>query len=162
MKCPECGENMTKSRGDYDYSIVGLPVLLVNVELRLCPTHGLSPAIPRIEQLHKMIAQGIVTKTSRLSGAEVKFLRKHIGWSGQDFARHIGVTPACVSRWENDHEQIGEGSDRALRLMAIIHEPVCDYPAIDALEMMAKIHGAPVVRKIKLKAERNDWVSIAL
>jgi hypothetical protein len=40
----------------------------------------------------------VIAKRSRLTAAEVKFLRKYLGWSGADFARHMGVAPESTGR----------------------------------------------------------------
>ena len=55
-------------------------------------------AIPRIEDLHRTIAQAVIAKRERLTPAEIRFLRKFLGWSGADFAAHVGTTPETVSR----------------------------------------------------------------
>jgi DNA-binding transcriptional regulator YiaG len=49
---------------------------------------------------------------SGFTGEEVRFLRKSLGWSGSDFAKHMGVAEETVSRWENDAAPIGPQADR--------------------------------------------------
>lgn len=83
--------------------------------------------LPKIEQLHRAIALGVVAKRPRLTAAEIRFLRKYLGWSGAAFAKHMGVTPESVSRWENDREQMGAVADRLLRLMVVTRAPVSEY-----------------------------------
>jgi DNA-binding transcriptional regulator YiaG len=55
--------------------------------------------------------------------AEVRFLRKHLGWSGADFAAHMGVDPTTVSAWENERKPFGTSSDRLLRLIVARQAP---------------------------------------
>ncbi len=88
--------------------------------------------IPKIEQLHRAIALAVVSKRPRLTAHEVRFLRKYLGWSGADFAKHMGVTPESVSRWENEREQMSPVADRLLRLMVVTRAPVSEYP-LDSL-----------------------------
>jgi putative zinc finger/helix-turn-helix YgiT family protein len=156
MKCKRCSAPIELSRGNYDYSSCGLPVTLCDVQVRACPTCGeRSAAIPRIEELHQAIAMAVIRKPARFTGAEVKFLRKYLGWSGVDFARHIGVQPEVVSRWENDRENIGPANDRLLRLLVANREPVSHYPVED-LEKIADESKPSIVRA---RVERNAWAA---
>jgi len=154
MKC-DCGATMTSARENYSYTASGLPyVTLKGVEVRRCPECGEHEVvIPKIEQLHQCIALAIVLKKSRLMPAEVKFLRKHLGWSGADFARHMGVAPETVSRWENGREPMGGVADRLLRLMVVTQAPNRDY-AIDAL---ANLEEEASPTRIKVFADRQGW-----
>jgi DNA-binding transcriptional regulator YiaG len=110
---------MISSVETYLYTESGLPhVTLVGVEVYRCPACGYhEPVLPRVTALHQTIAHAIIHKRSRLSGLEVRFLRKFLGLSGVDLARHVGVDPSTVSSWENDKDPIGSTSDRLLRLM---------------------------------------------
>ena len=139
MKCFQCGGAMTSKRETYDYGVSGLPVMLQGVEVRRCKDCGEEEvAIPRIEELHRLLAAIVVSKKERLTGSEVRYLRKWLGWSGIEFAKHMGVSAECVSRWENGKEQIGPVADRALRLMVMIQTPVSEYPA-PPLDTIAQI-----------------------
>src|SRR5207248_8367211 len=102
MKCPECGEaEMKVVHRDYAYVESGLPnVVLLGLEFRTCPKCGEEErVIPRLAQLHRLIAERVAGKEARLPGAEIGFLRKHLGWSGEDFAGVLDVRPEPVSRW---------------------------------------------------------------
>ncbi|MDD5310087.1 MAG: helix-turn-helix domain-containing protein [Deltaproteobacteria bacterium] len=157
MKCLTCGKAMTTARENYNYSACGLPhVTLKGVEVRRCGICGEHEVvIPRIEDLHQVIAMAVVAKKSRLMPAEVKFLRKHLGWSGADFARHMGVAAETVSRWENGREPMGAVADRLLRLLIATKSPDRDY-AIDTLAELAD-EAAPA--HLRLAAGRKGWHS---
>lgn len=158
MKCDECDGTMTSARENWKYDESGLPhVVLEGVEVRRCPSCGTSePVIPRIEELHRVLAHLVTAKRSRLAGAEVKFLRKVLGFSGADLARHMGVTPESVSRWENERETIGPQADRLLRLMAITQEPKQDY-SLDELTQIAD-EARPV--RARVRASRSGWTEV--
>lgn len=64
-------------------------------------------SIPHIEELHRLIAKILIDKSYRLAGEEVRFLRRVLGWSGSDFAKHMGVAEETVSRWEIDAALVG-------------------------------------------------------
>lgn len=139
MNCPNCRKFEMSSRieSDYRYVECGLKnVVLHEVATRECGNCGNRlVSIPRVAELHQALARCVAEQRARLSGAEVRFLRKHIGWSGRDLAARMGVDPATVSRWENGHEPIGPAADRALRLMAMHGRPVQEYP----LEQLADV-----------------------
>jgi putative zinc finger/helix-turn-helix YgiT family protein len=137
MTCISCGGQMHTQRENFLYEACGLPgVTLMDVEVSRCPQCGAyEVAIPQIDDLHKAIAQALIRKTSRLDAAEIRYLRKYLGWSGADFAAHIGATRETVSRWESGATPIGPASDRLLRLMVVTRDPINDYP----LERLATI-----------------------
>ena len=158
MKCPECGETMKSRREEaYRYKGAGLPnVMLSGVEVRECPSCGeREVVIPRIEELHRVIAGAIITKRPRLTGDEVRFLRKVLGLSGVDFAARVGVDPATVSRWENGHDAIGPQADRLLRLMVAVTPPKTDY----ALEDLAEIEDVAKPVRLRVEAQSRGWLA---
>jgi putative zinc finger/helix-turn-helix YgiT family protein len=161
--CRTCSNaQMASRRETYLYKESGLPnVVLVGVEVRRCPSCGQHELVlPRVTELHRTIAYGVIHKRARLSGAEVRFLRKYLGWSGVDFARHAGVDPSTVSNWENDKDAIGPASDRLLRLMVAHGAPVADF----SLEELTKIDNerrSPVVLRVAPKARGWEQVVTA-
>ena len=102
MKCPQCRTPMESRRENSRWDASGLAnVVLVDVEVRHCPAwYERAVVIPRIEALHRALATTLIGLPGRLGPREIRFLRKWLGWSGQDFAKHFGVTPTTVSRWE--------------------------------------------------------------
>jgi putative transcriptional regulator len=162
-KCRNCGKaEMTATTETYLYSESGLSnVVLVGVEVRRCPSCGHHELVlPRVIELHRTIAYALIRKHSRFSGSEVRYLRKYLGWSGVDFARHVGVDPSTVSNWENDKDPIGATSDRLLRLMVAHGSPVEDY----SLEELTKIEAeqtAPMEVRVSHKARGWEQVRAA-
>ena len=84
----------------------------------------------------------------------MKFLRKHLGWSGADFAAHMGVDPTTVSAWENDRKPFGPASDRLLRLIVARQAPMEDY-SLDELTKIANRHEPP--RKFEIRSRDRGW-----
>jgi putative zinc finger/helix-turn-helix YgiT family protein len=159
-KCRTCGKaELTTRKETYVYKESGLPnVVLVGVEVRRCSACGHHELVlPRVSELHGTIAHAVIHKPARLSGAEVRFLRKYLGWSGVDFARHMGVDPSTVSNWETDKDPIGPTSDRLLRLMVARGAPVENY----SLEDLTKIEDErrpPVEVRVSPKA--TGWEQV--
>lgn len=144
-KCLLCGGEMTTRREDHTYEAAGLAgVVLQGVPVSRCRRcREVEIGIPMIEGLHRTIAAALVGKATRLAPEEIRFLRKHIGLSSTEFARHMGTTPEAVSRWENGRAQMGPVADRLLRAMIVMNEPLKDY-TIGRLREIGRGAGAPV------------------
>lgn len=74
-------------------------------------------ALGEVALLHQDIAQAILKKERTLRGAEIRFLRKHCGWSQEELASRLGVTEVTVSRWERGATPIGSANQVALRYL---------------------------------------------
>jgi putative zinc finger/helix-turn-helix YgiT family protein len=157
MKCTKCrSENVAERPETVRYDESGLPdVWLVDIPVRRCQACGeRSLVIPRIGQLHRLIANDISSQEGRLAPAEIRFLRKHLGFSGVDFAEILGVSPESVSRWENGHETMAVPTEKLLRLMVQRNEPIEDYP-LDRLKDVAKERGKRT--KLRLSPSSSGW-----
>ena len=159
MKCPQCRHEMVRSTENHRYTESGLSnVVLVGVEVRRCQNCGENVvSIPRIEELHRTIAMTLIRHTGRLAPSEIRFLRKWLGWSGVDFAKHMGVAPETVSRWESIENQkpMGGTAERLLRLAVAHGQPVDEYP----IDMLIEISDdqAPNMPLLAMKPERTGW-----
>ena len=160
MTCARCGAAMTASRENFLYTAGGLPnVTLVGVEVRRCAACGeFEVAIPRIEELHRTIARAVARKRGRLALVEIRFLRKWLGWSGVDFAAHVGVAPETVSRWENGNLQMGGPAERLLRLMVATRDPVESY-SLDLLKSIDEEAASPF--RLGVQADERGWHPVA-
>lgn len=129
MSCMTCGTAMETRREDVEYDAAGLPdVILRGVEVSRCPGCGeREVAIPRLPALHRALVRIVVAKPGRLTGPEIRFLRKYLGFSGADFAEAMGSDPSTISRWENGKEPMNKHADRLLRLMALVGKRVQKY-----------------------------------
>ncbi len=160
-RCRRCGEEY----GPPEPVTVPLRVLptvvVTGIEGRKCSGCGdLKYGLPNMEQLFRVVAGLLVQKPERLSGAEARFLRKWLGWSGQDTADRLGFTPETVSRWENDKVPISETADKLLRSLVMAREPIDDYAAWDArLASMAKSDPEPL--PLRMVLEGHTWARAA-
>lgn len=159
MKCMQCGSPMKTKRENFLYGASGLPVTLLGVEVSRCKKCGeFEVAIPRIEELHRVIAMEVIGKRARLAPAEIRFLRKVLGWSGADLARRIGVGVGAVSRWENGRDPMGPVADRLLRLMVAHTKAGTDYP-VDRLAEVAE--EAPEPLRLGMQPDAKGWHAAA-
>ena len=118
MKCDVCEAKMILKRVEFfHYVESGLPnVYLSGIEVEECPNgHGQSPRIPRMPELHELIAEAVCLKPSPLTGAEARFLRKELGMKAKDWAGYLQVDVATLSRWENGERPIVPMTDVFLR-----------------------------------------------
>lgn len=154
--CSECGEPMTdRLNQTIAYTLGGLPQVTLNgVTKSVCPNGHESIGIPKITQLHALIAHILVTKRSPLTPEEVRFLRKHLGFDQAEFGKRMGVAPESVSRWETGSMQMAPTADRLLRFMVATLEPVNDYRLLD---LLAGLQSRREPARMKLTHVSNKW-----
>jgi len=161
MTCMDCGGPLKVTRAPYRYADSGLPgVVLLGIAVRRCMKCGAEEvAIPRVEALHRLIAQAVIRRPHRLTPGEIKYLRKWLGWSGVDFARRMGTTPETVSRWEQGRVPMSPQADRLLRLMVTTRAPIADYTLDTLATIREKAPSRPTA--LRLKWDRRSWLSQA-
>ena len=137
---------MASKRENHKYTACGLDyVTLVNVEVRRCQACGeWEVVIPKMEQLHRVLAQIVAQGKSHLRGSEIRFLRKYLGYSGAEAASALSVTPETMSRWENDKVPISQSAERFLRLMVVNQQPAQFYPLEELLADKTDKKPAPI------------------
>jgi len=159
-QCLVCGGS-TKTRREkhYRYTECGLPNVIIEDAVRVttCERCGETyTSLPAIEQLHRQIAAAVIRKRGRLAPAEIRFLRKGLGWSGVDFAKRTGTKPETVSRWENGKALMGPQADRLLRVLVAKETPVMEY-SVDVLAQVAADDGPATPVRVELKKGPKGW-----
>ena len=121
---------MTITHENHLYRESGLNhVTLLGHEIRRCRACGYDEQVyHRLGPLHRSIALAIARKPAPLAASEIRFLRAWMGWTGREFAAHMGVAPATVSRWERGRLAMGATADRLLRLITVREADEHDYP----------------------------------
>lgn len=118
-RCTECGEPQRQERQTIEYPESGLTnVQLVNVPVWVCRNDHEEIEIPAVTQLHELLAHSIIRKPARLTGPEIKFLRRRIGIQAKDLAERIGLTPVALSRFETGKHRVSRRIDLLLKLSA--------------------------------------------
>lgn len=120
-QCMVCGGKGKIVKHDYKFTESGLKsVVLKNIDFTYCPEcKEESPRIPRLNDLMRAIAVGLILKPFELAGEDVRFLRKYLGMSAVEFSRIISVDKSTVSRWENEEQSLGPQSDRLIRVIVL-------------------------------------------
>lgn len=141
--CGDCGSEPVLERGDYQFTASGLDyVFLHNIELIRCPACGnVDPVLRRVNDLMQTILVGVVSKPERLAGQDIRFIRKQLGMSQEQFARLLHTDKTTISKWENNADPVGHQSDLLIRAVAVVlsqgpkeqsQEVVRKFPAIKA------------------------------
>lgn len=104
----------------YHYTESGLQnVWLANGFERVRTKYGMGLAIHDVEGLHRAIGRAIANKP-KLTGAELRFLRKEMEMSQGALASMVGTSEQNVSLWER-RGKIPKTADRLVRLIYLEH-----------------------------------------
>jgi len=106
--------------GNYRFKESGLDnVTLCGIEIVKCSHCGNEdPMIPAMNDLFRTIALALVAKPYGLDGEEVRFLRKHMNMTGDQFSRLPHVDRTTLSKWETNDDRVRPHSDLAIRMLA--------------------------------------------
>jgi DNA-binding transcriptional regulator YiaG len=141
--CSVCGESAPVSKGKFRFNQIGLPVVLLGIDLVRCDCGNTDPIIENVQDLMDAIARAIVSKQTPLTGHEVRFLRKYVGKSGKDFCVGIGIEPETLSRWENSQTPIGTTGERLVRVLTMTLSPSLKEERPRAWQILSDIHERP-------------------
>ena len=108
-------------KNGYHYTESGLTnVWLANGFTVRKSNYGEGVSIRNVDDLHRAIARALANKP-RLTGAEVRFLRKEMGLSQRGLGELLGVTDQAVALWERKG-RLPKTADRLLRLIYVEHD----------------------------------------
>ncbi len=132
-----CSNNkvLKKTKITHKYKECGLEnVILVGVDFHRCNQCGEEYyGFGSIDKLHETIASVLLQKKDFLSGSEVRFLRKYLGYSATVFAKIIGYDDATLSRLETEAQPITRAFDRLIRFTVASKLPSREYDLHDQI-----------------------------
>lgn len=113
----------------HKYKECGLDnVILHGVKVNKCEACGeLYFNFGNVDKLHSLIASSLIKKADPLSGKEIRFLRKFLGFSGAVFAKLVGYEVEHLSRIENGKTSVQETFDRLVRALVMERLPEREY-----------------------------------
>ena len=118
--CNECGLAVNnKKEPVYETEMFGVTVSLINaVTVTFC---GCDEEITIPNQRGLIAAMALVRAgmPQKLSGKEIKFLRKVMDKPANEMAVFLDVDPATLSRWENDKVPISIIAEKFMRMTAV-------------------------------------------
>ena len=129
MRCPSCDHEMAVEFRRYHYVECGLDnVYLANVEIEVCPRcHEEVVNIPAIAELHRLITGRAITQPGRMLPEQIRFVRKHLGWGADDFARFMNVPEPTIREWESEPGAMDLTHEILLRFHAATRQPKTEY-----------------------------------
>lgn len=122
MICKKCGMlEVVYSATQYQYLESGLENIYLEhitlINCQWCSTKR--PQISNSDLLDMTIAESIILKPLALSGAELRFLRKHLGYSLIDWAELLRLEEENLFDLENQVEAITPQFDLLTRLLYV-------------------------------------------
>lgn len=100
----------------YRYKECGLPnVRLANGYTVHKTAHGRGVSIVDVDGLHRVIGLTLASKP-KLTGSELRFLRKELDWSQRMLGAFVGATEQSVSLWER-HGKVPAAASRLTQLL---------------------------------------------
>lgn len=155
-KCPTCAAPMRSETRDHHYIESGLEnVWLRGLTVQVCSEGHELLSIPAMANLHRAIALAIISRNTRLTPPEVKYLRKYLGLSNQDFATVMAVSEGQASRWATGTE-MGASAENLLRILVLRGMKPDAYPVDDVTYLKGLTH-APGAGRIDLRMRAEDW-----
>jgi DNA-binding transcriptional regulator YiaG len=120
-KCFECGGTMQGAFENYRYAECGLQsVVLRNILVFHCGCGAIYPEIAGLGELHQKIFLELISKDSRLTGEEMRFLRKMSGLTATELAKTMGVSKVSVSKWETGAKRPQVDKDKFMRAICFM------------------------------------------
>ncbi len=159
IECTNCGADARVVRGSYDFVESGLKyVRLQDIELIVCDRCGnIDPIIPRVNDLMRTLAVAVIAKPYRLAGDEIRFLRKYLRMTGDEFARLIHINRTNLSKWENDEHKIGAQSDRLIRAIALSLGEGLKVKLEEVIRKFPEIQDEPAAVRIDVNTEKMSY-----
>ena len=146
----------------YHYTESGLQNVWIENGYRLVKTsHGKGVSIHDVEGLHRAIGKAIASKP-RLTGSELRFLRKEMGMSQAAFGALVGTSEQNVSLWER-RGGVPRTADRLVRLIYLEH--IGNNPKvrdiIDRLNSLNSLDSTSRTAKLTFAEESGRWKEAA-
>lgn len=155
VRCAMCRHALDERREDHPFE---QGIVLRDTLILTCGACGEEyVAVPRIAVLYRSITAYLLRVPRRLSGHEVRALRKALGLGVVEAASLVGASPETVALWEDGILPIPPMQDRALRRLCA--QRLEERLPLDALHAI----DAPPPRapeEVHLRFEGGCWLVI--
>lgn len=144
VKCTHCGgTDISQSVVPaYEADGLGAPFRVVlehAVKVGTCRKCGnvAGTYIPDMKGLLHAVVFSRALEPRKLTGPEIKFMRKAMGWKAKDLAKELGISAEYLSRCENSQKLMSLTTEKLFRLYSILRTP--DRTALQELEPLSEI-----------------------
>jgi putative zinc finger/helix-turn-helix YgiT family protein len=133
MRCGKCKNGVMERsvKPEHVEDLGGLVVKVLNavVVQRCSACSDEMIGIPDIQGLVRAAAMVRAQSPERLTGKEVRFIRRALDMKQKDFAAAMDLSAEHVSRWENDHNGLGGAGEKLVRhnVCALLSAGSCEY-----------------------------------
>jgi len=119
IKCAHKDDNIKEP---LHYKTCGLDdvYLLSGYEVKQTP-YGESISIKNLDDLNKAIGYHLVSEEKKLSGKELRFLRKQMDLTQAELGVYLGLSDQQVARWEKAKNEIKKSTDHLMRILYLDH-----------------------------------------
>ncbi|MBP0616333.1 helix-turn-helix domain-containing protein [Jiella sp. KSK16Y-1] len=117
--------------------------------------------IPAINELHRVIAIGIVSHEKGMSGPELRYLRSEMGLTQAELATVVHRDKQSIGRWERGEVEIDSTAETLIRQMAIEKLNLPFRDGIDTLSQRSVPTAETQPIKIHAKDGGNSGYSLA-
>lgn len=118
--------------------------------------------IPAVNELHHVIALGIVNHESGMTGDELRFLRTEMGLTQAELANLVHRDKQSIGRWERGEVDIDSSAETLVRRMSIEKLSLPTDAGIDELSRRSVPTAAPQTIKIRKLGNENADASYEL
>ncbi|CAA9289971.1 MAG: hypothetical protein AVDCRST_MAG93-3817, partial [uncultured Chloroflexia bacterium] len=128
----------TKIVPAYEAHGLGAPFRVVlehAVKAQVCTGCGetLNTFVPDMRGLFHAVVFARALEPRKMSGAELRFMRKAMGWKAKAIAKHLGLSAEYLSRCEAGCKVMSEGTEKLFRLYSLLKTP--DKSALKELDL---------------------------
>ena len=110
-----------------------------------------------IDGLYQAIAASIARRTTALTGAELRFLRKRLGWSQREVAALGGKTDQAVAKWEKEQTPAPLAESNLIRL-AWLAEHASKRELVQAVSRMTRDRSSDAECGYVMAHRDGKWV----
>lgn len=116
--------NQAKKRKTLIYNGLGFPIRLINAPMR--KIYGKWAFDFSMGTFQEAVLRMLATKSSALTGPELRFIIDYFELSYRDFAKLLGVSHAAVVKWEKEKSKMNPSTEISLRLYILNYLKVTD------------------------------------
>lgn len=116
--------NKEKKRKTLIYTGLGFPIRLINAPMR--KVYGKWAFDFSMGVFQEVVLHMLATKSSPLTGPELRFIIDYFELSYRDFAKLLNVSHAAVVKWEKEKSRMNPNTEVSLRLYILDYLKVTD------------------------------------